>query len=93
MPILYSLEIDTDAGDAVLPTERHWLTSQVKAEKMAREQTDTDAEGVVRRGVVRCHKTQTANMDAILEALTGTGWASLDTAERVSSFTNGKKDR
>ena len=82
MPIVYSVQSSYE------PTS--YFSSLTVASAAARDRTARSGEGGEKEAVVRMHQTPKANMDAILAALTGTGWASTETADVVKTFRNGR---
>lgn len=81
MPIVYSVESYS--------RKPVFVSSLVGAQKLAKEYT-APAEGGMGDAHIRQHTTPKANMEAILDAMNGAGWADLTTATLLKTYRNGK---
>lgn len=81
MPIVYSVESFSE--------KPVFVSSLVKATEIARNNTSPST-GHQGDAIIRQHETPKANMDAILSALNGTGWADITTGTVVKTVRNGR---
>jgi hypothetical protein len=81
MPTVYSVQ---SYGE-----KPKFVSSLTVATSIARDLT-APSKGGNGDAIIRVHETPKANMEAILSALNGDGWATLETAPVVKTMRNGR---